>query len=88
MRIVWRAFQHNVSVGAGDAESADAADAAGAGPRRRLARDLVACAGPVDGRIEFATIEARGDLPVMQRKRHLDEARDPGRDELRPDCMS
>ena len=77
-----RLLDHDVRVGAADAERADAGaprPLLGAGPRGQLGDDLDPLAGPVELRIGLLEVDGRRDDLVMQRQGGLDEPGDAGR---------
>ena len=87
VRLGWRAsgdrrrfFQHNVRVGAADAERSDAGAArlARGGPIGELAVDVERAAVELDVRIDLLEVQAGGNLRVLEREHGLDESGDAG----------
>ena len=76
-----RLLEHDVRVGAADAERVDggAARRAGRGASRcSLSLTQERARREVDRRVGRLEVQARRDLPVLQRERGLDQARDAG----------
>ena len=85
-----RFLDHDVGVGAAEAERADSADAPPANrlPRHRLRRHAQRQIAPGDVRARVVKVQVRRDCSVMQRKHELDEPRDARRGSRGVRCWS